>query len=79
MKKLFTILSAISFMLFALVDFGKNVLETHFHIQLMNGKIGNFSSEHYFIDAGICQTILIVLAVVCLIIAIAETLRDKKK
>jgi hypothetical protein len=79
MKKLFTILSAISLMLFALVDFGKNVLETHFYIQLMNGKIGNFSSEDYFVDAGMCQTVLIILAVVCFIIAIVETLREKKK
>ena len=78
MKKLFAILSAISFMLFALVDFGKNVLETYFHIQLMNG-IGSFYSEDYFVEAGMCQTILIVLAVACLVLAIVETLREKKK
>ena len=51
MKKLFSILSAISFILFALVDFCKNVLETNFHIQLMNSK-GSFSSNDYFVDAG---------------------------
>lgn len=78
MKKLFTILSAISFMLYALVDFAKNVLETYFHIQLKNG-IGNFSSLDYLVDAGICQTVLIVLAIVCLVLAILVTLREKKK
>lgn len=78
MKKLFTILSAVSFMLFALVDFGKNVLETYFHIQLMNG-IGNFSNKDYFVDSRMCQAVLIILAIVCLVIAIAEIIREKKK
>ena len=78
MKKLFTILSAVSFMLFALVDFGKNVLETYFHIQLMNG-LGNFSNKDYFVDSRMCQAVLIILAIVCLVIAITEILREKKK
>jgi len=78
MKKLFTILSAVSFMLFALVDFGKNVLETYFHIHLMNG-IGNFSNKDYFVDSRMCQAVLIILAIVCLVIAITEILREKKK
>ena len=78
MKKLFTILSAVSFILFALVDFGKNVLETYFHIQLMNG-IGNFSNKDYFVDSRMCQAVLIILAIVCLVIAIAEIIREKKK
>ncbi len=78
MKKLFTVLSAVSFMLFSLVDFIKNVLETYYHIQLMNG-IGNFTSEDYFVDAGMCQTVLIILAVICIVLAIVETLREKKK
>ena len=78
MKKLFTILSAVSFMLFALVDFCKNVLETYFHIQLMNG-IGNFSNKDYFVDSRMCQAVLIILAIVCLVIAIAEIIREKKK
>ena len=66
MKKLFSILSAISFILFALVDFCKNVLETNFHIQLMNSK-GNFSSSDYLVDAGICQIVLLVIGITCLV------------
>lgn len=66
MKKLFSILSAISFILFALVDFCKNVLETNFHIQLMNSK-GSFSSSDYLVDAGICQTVLLVIGITCLV------------
>lgn len=66
MKKLFSILSAISFILFALVDFCKNVLETNFHIQLMNSK-GSFSSSDYLVDAGICQIVLLVIGITCLV------------
>ena len=66
MKKLFSILSAISFILFALVDFCKNVLETNFHIQLMNSK-GSISSSDYLVDAGICQTVLLVIGITCLV------------
>lgn len=66
MKKLFSILSAISFILFALVDFCKNVLETHFHILLLNGK-GSFSSNDYLVDTGMCQTVLLVIGITCLV------------
>lgn len=66
MKKLYVILSAISFVLFALVDFCKNVLETHFHIQLMNGR-GGFSSSDYLVDAGVCQTVLLIIGIFCLV------------
>ena len=77
MKKLFTILSAISFMLFALVSFSKNALEAYLSVQLMINH--NHGSSAYLVNAQVCQTVLIVLAVVCLVIAIVETLRDKKK
>lgn len=66
MKKLFIILSVISFILLALVDFCKNVLEAHFHIQLMNCE-GSFSSSDYLVDAGICQTVLLVIGIACLV------------
>lgn len=79
MKKIFAMLSFLSFILYALVDFGKNVLETYFHIQLMTGNISGFTSKDYFVDAGMCQTILIVLAVSCLVLAIAETWKDRMK
>ena len=77
MKKLFTILSAISFMLFALVSFGKNALEAYLSVQLMVNN--HYGSSAYVVNTQVCQTVLIVLAIVCLVIVIAETLRDKKK
>ena len=77
MKKLFTILSAISFMLFALVSFSKNALEAYLSVQLIVNK--NYGNSAYLINTQVCQTVLVVLAVVCLIFAIVETLREKKK
>ena len=66
MKKLYIIMSVISFILFALVNFCKGVLEAHFHIQLLNGG-GNFSSSDYLVDAGVCQTVLFVIGIACLV------------
>lgn len=78
MKKLFSILSAISFILYALVDFCKNALETYLHIQLMNGK-GSFSSRDYLVDAGMCQTVLLAVGVICLVAFVASFfVKDKK-
>ena len=78
MKKLFSILSAISFMLYALVDFGKNALETYLHIQLMNGK-GSFSSRDYLVDAGMCQAVLLAVGMICLVAFVASFfVKDKK-
>ena len=78
MKKLFSILSAISFMLYALVDFGKNALETYLHIQLMNGK-GSFSSRDYLVYAGMCQTVLLAVGMICLVAFVASFfVKDKK-
>ena len=78
MNKLFSILSAISFILYALVDFCKNALETYLHIQLMNGK-GRFSSSDYLVDAGICQTVLLAVGVICFVAFVASLfVKDKK-
>lgn len=78
MKKLFPVLSAISFMLYALVDFGKNALETYLHIQLMNGK-GSFSSSDYLVDAGMCKTVLLSVGVIFLVAFVASFfVKDKK-
>ena len=78
MKKLFTILSAISFMLYALVDFAKNALETYCHVLLKNG-IGNFSSEDYFVDAQTCQIVLLTVGVACLVAFVASFFAKEKK
>ena len=78
MKKLFTILSAISFMLYALVDFAKNALEAYCHFLLKNG-IGNFSSEDYFVDAQTCQTVLLTVGIVCLVAFVVTFFAKEKK
>ena len=78
MKKSFPILSAISFILYALVDFAKNSLETYCHVLLKIG-IGNFSSEDYFVDACMCQTILLAVGVVCIVAFIASFFVKEKK
>lgn len=77
MKKVFAILSVISLLLFALVDFSKNALEAYLSVQLMINN--NFGSSAYVVSTQMCQIVLIAVAVVCLVIAIAETLREKKK
>lgn len=65
-------------MLYALVDFGKNALETYFHIQLMNA-MRNFSSGDYFVDAGMCQAVLLAVGVICLVAFVASFfVKDKK-
>lgn len=78
MRKLFSVLSFISFVLYAFVDFAKNTLETYFHIQLMNG-IGNFSSKDYLVDVQTCQTVLLAVGVICLITVIASFFMKEKK
>ena len=78
MKKLFAILSAISFMLYALVDFTKNVLETYFYVLLKNG-VGNFSTPDYFINAGMCKTVLSAVGIVCLAAFVVTLFAKGKK
>lgn len=65
MKKTYLVLSVMSFIAYALVDFCKNALETHFHIQLMNGN-GNFASSDYMVDTQICQVVLLSVGIVLL-------------
>ena len=64
MKKLFSILSAISFMLYALVDFGKNALETYLHIHINFGdEDGNVRGGH-LVASRISATCEIILSVI---------------
>ncbi len=65
MKKAYFVLSVILFILYALVDFVKNVIEAHLHVQLISGAV-NFAESVYLIDAQRCQTILLILGIVCL-------------
>lgn len=77
MKKVFAVLSVISFMLFAVVDFGKNAFEAYLHIQLINGK-GNFAGSDYLVDAQMCQTLLLVIGIVCIVMFIVSFFVEKR-
>lgn len=77
MKKVFMALSVISLCLFALVDFGKNALEAYLSVQLMVNN--NFGSSAYIVNAQMCQIILIALSIICLVMAIIDALKDRKR
>lgn len=66
MKKFFLIIAVISFLLYALVDFLKNVFEVYFRVLLMND-IGNFTNNDYTIDATTCQSVLLAVGVICIV------------
>lgn len=78
MKPLFPILSAVSWILYALVDFAKNALETYYHVLLMNG-IGNFTNQDYGIDAGVCQGVLLAVGIFCLAASVVPLFVKKKE
>ena len=78
LKKAFAILSAISFILYALVDFVTNVLETYFHVLLVNGT-GSFSDTTHLVDAMRCKTVLLAVGVICLVAFIASLFAKTKE
>jgi hypothetical protein len=44
----------------------------------MNG-IGSFLSEDYFVDAGMCQTVLLAVGIVCLVAFVVSFFVKEKK
>lgn len=78
MKKMIAlILAYVSLLFFTLMRFGKNAVEAYLSVQLI---INNHPvSSAVVVRTRVCETVLIVLAVICLVIAIVETLREKKK
>lgn len=61
----FAVLSIISLMLYAIVDFCQNSLETALQVKLI-AEAGNYSSDDFVVNAEPCQRILLILAAICL-------------
>ena len=61
----FAVLSIISLMLYAIVDFCKNALETVLQVRLI-AEAGSYSSDDWAVNAGPCQRILLILSAICL-------------
>ena len=76
MKKTFWTFSFVSFTLYALVDYSRNILEKYLRMQLANG-IGNFSSLDYSISSSLCQTVLLAMGITFLLLAVLETAKRK--
>lgn len=71
----FAILSIISLMLYAIVDFCKNALETALHVKLIAEAV-NYSSDDVVINAEPCQRVLLILAAICLTAFVVEIIVD---
>ena len=76
MKKTFWTFSFVSFTLYALVDYSRNILEKYLRMQLANG-ISNFSSRDYAISSSRCQTVLLAMGITFLLLAVLETAKRK--
>lgn len=77
----FAVLSIISLMLYAIVDFCKNSLETALQVRLIT-EAANFSSDDWVVNAEPCQRILLILAAICLtafVVGIIIDLLSKRK
>lgn len=70
LKNKFAVLGIVSLMLYAVVEFSKNALETAFRIRLIT-EATNYSSSDWLIDSQSCQQLLLTLAAICFAIFIA--------
>lgn len=61
----FAVLSIVSLILYAIVDFCKNSLETALQVKLIAAAV-NYSSDDWVVNAEPCQHILLILAAICL-------------
>lgn len=71
----FAVLSIISLMLYAIVDFFKNALEAVLQVKLI-AEAANYSSNDWGVNAEPCQHILLILAVICLVAFVVEIIID---
>ena len=58
LKNMLAVLSAISLILYAVVDFLKNVFEAAFRVRLITEKV-NYSSSDWMVGTETCQHILL--------------------
>ncbi|MBQ2769750.1 MAG: hypothetical protein IJF41_00730 [Clostridia bacterium] len=77
MKKLFSCLSGVSFLLYALIDFADHALESYLHVQLICSQSG-FSSMDYQVQASLSKSVLLAVAILCLILAVLGFYKEKK-
>lgn len=70
LKNKFAVLGIISLMLYAVVEFCKNALETAFRIKLITST-SNYSSSDYVVNTQSSQQLLLALATICFAFFIA--------
>ncbi len=71
----FAVLSIISLMLYAIVDFCKNSLEAALHVKLIAEAV-NYSSGDWVVNAELCQRVLLILAAICFIAFVVGIIID---
>ena len=75
LKDKFAVLSVISLFLYAIMCFCKEAIETSCHVRLIIAQV-NYTSTDWQINGEPVQQLLLILAAVCLIIAIINTVID---
>ena len=75
LKDKFAVLSVISLLLYAIMRFCEEAIETSFHVRLIAAQV-NYASTDWQINGESMQQLLLILAAVCLIIAIINTIMD---
>lgn len=75
LKDKFAVLSVISFLLYAIMRFCEEAIETSCHVRLIAAQV-NYTSTDWQINGEPMQQLLLILAAVCLIIAIINTIMD---
>ncbi len=73
LKDKFAVLSVISLLLYAIMRFCEEAIETSCHVRLITAQV-NYASTDWQISGEPMQQLLLILAAVCLIIAIINTI-----
>jgi len=78
LKDKFAVLSIISLWLYAIVTFCEKALETAFHVRLIAAKV-SFSSSDWQISVEPIRWLLLLVAIVCLVIAVIYPVMESRK
>lgn len=78
LKDKFAVLSVISLLLYAIMRFCEETIETYCHVRLIAAQV-NYTSTDWQINGEPIQQLLLILAAVCLIIAIINTIQNRRK
>lgn len=71
-------MSVISLLLYAIMRFCEETIETYCHVRLIAAQV-NYTSTDWQINGEPIQQLLLILAAVCLIIAIINTIQNRRK